>query len=72
MTPHGSDHSPLPLEGVGPLTVRADNERYAVLPGVADKPPGRVQVGELDPGFASLAAQLLALHCRAATASASP
>ena len=36
--------------------------RHAVLPGVTDKPPGRVEVGELDPGLAPLALDLFALH----------
>ena len=47
---------------VGSLTVRADDDRYAVLPGVADQPPGRVQVGELDSCLATLALDLFALH----------
>ena len=34
-------------------------EPYPVLPGVADEPPGQVQVGELNPGLASLALELL-------------
>ncbi len=60
---HGNDP---PL--VGPLTAGADSEWHAVLPGMTDKPPGHVRVGELDPGLAALALELLACTAQAPSA----